>query len=216
MTPMTWDEWTAMVAKIGLRWPDQPISDPTADEWWTELRTLAAGDVWLAIRAHLHGPRGMFRPQLADILAGVAAHHAEMREQLRAQEHAALQLERTRPGRKPPPPEYLRAREVLAEALASESPADRAAAAQMCDALADQLDERAAARPETAADAMRRCPGCASEPVEGFVTGKVGTDARGVEVGTVVPCPDCATQRYEAWAAGTLHVRVKVKSGAGA
>lgn len=176
------------------------------------MHTFSAGDIWLAIRRHTRTDRGMFRPQLADILAGLDANEREMTEARHAQESAARQLQSRRRGGHSAPPEFRAALEIHKEASRPDvKPEDRAQAAAMIDALADQLDTRAAGRPETVTDATRTCPGCADSPMTGRVVAPPDEDARGVAVATLKPCPDCSPGRFAAWQQGTLHAKPRAK-----
>lgn len=135
---MTWNEWTQIVAKLNASYPDQPINPATAHEWFEELRTYNAGEVWLAIR--LLRKEEKFRPGLAELLAGIKLCRRDMRE---ARDRQRSELERLAPSRGVPmPPETKEALRILAESSKPENGIDPAQARAMIESLAQQLIDR--------------------------------------------------------------------------
>ena len=205
---MTWEHWAAITARLNLSYPDQPINEGTAREWFAELEPLDAGDVWLAIRTIRREER--FRPTLASILAGVELHRRDMAAARQAQLALAARPDHHRGG-VPMPPETREALAILGEAAKPDGDVDRQQAAAMIAALADQIEQRAQGRAESAADATRICPKCASSPVEGAVQYLLPAghpDNLGDHpLQVYVPCSSCRPGRHHTWKAGQLHLR---------
>src|SRR5687768_12174838 len=108
---MTWEQWAAITARLNLSYPEQPINEGTAREWFVELGQLDAGDVWLAIRTIRREER--FRPNLASIIAGVELHPRDMAAARQAQ--LALTARPGHRGGVPMPPETREALAILGE-----------------------------------------------------------------------------------------------------
>jgi hypothetical protein len=190
---MDWEEWIAIVAKLNSSFPGQQIEEPMAREWFGELRGFPAGEVWLAVRRCRRERE--FMPGLAAILEAIDANHRELMEDRR---QAAAAMQARPPGRRgvPMPIETKQAIQILDARLKGElgGPSARL----MIEALADQLEARVHARPETVRDATRLCPECATSAVAGWV------DVPEDGVTAVLPCPMCQPGRHDAWKKGRL------------
>lgn len=169
--PMAATEWQSIVAKLNASFPGQAIGPETAVEWWAELDGFEAPEVWLAVRRCRREREWM--PTLHAIHEAVDANH---RDELDRRLQAARMLAAAGRRRRgvPMPPETRQAIDLLSGAL--EGRIDGASARQMIEQLADQLQARTTGRPETAQDAMRRCPECATSPVVGWIVVVSETD----------------------------------------
>jgi hypothetical protein len=157
-------EWQAVVAKLNASFPGQAIGAETAAEWFCELADFEAPEVWLAVRRCRREREWM--PTLHAIHEAIDANHRDELDR-RALQARAVAADARRRGGVPMPPETRQAMELLQGAL--EGRIDGVSAQRMIGQLADQLQARLAQRPETAVDATRRCPECATSPVVGWV-----------------------------------------------
>ena len=152
------------MTKLNASFPGQAIGPETAVEWWQELADFETPEVWLAVRRCRREREWM--PTLHAIHEAIDANHREETERRQATARALAADERRQRG-VPMPPETRQAMEILQGSL--EGRIDGPSARRMIDQLADQLKARVGERPETARDATRRCPECATSPVVGWI-----------------------------------------------
>lgn len=191
---MTEREWTEMVARLNASYPSQELRPETALEWFEELETFPAGEVWLAIR-RCRRERDWMPSGVAVIHQAIDVNYRELMEDRRQALAAMAARPASRRGA-PMPLETKQALQILDARLKGELTGP--AARLMIEALADKLDARVHAQPETARDATRTCPECATSAVAGWV------DVPEDGVTAVLPCPMCQPGRHDAWRKGRL------------
>lgn len=195
-------EWLAIVDKLNASWPDAALTDQTAKQWFEELERYDAASAWLAARRCRRERRRL--PSLADLFDAIDQNDQEDRERQRLADKIVPPGTSRRQGR-PMPPETRRAVEILKGRLTTDpddlGDVDGHTAASMIAGLADRLEARLRDRrqPETAADATRTCPECATSPIAGWV---VVVEVSAELVAQWLPCPTCRSSRHDAVLAG--------------
>jgi len=187
-------EWTPIVDRLNANYPGQELRPETAVEWFGVLVSFPEAEVWLAVE-RVRREREWMPTGVAVILNAIDANHRELQED-RRQALAAIQARPAARRGVPMPAETRQAIQLLAARM--RGALDGPTARRMIDGLADQLEARVHAQPETLADATRTCPECATSAVAGWI------DVPEDGVVAVQPCPMCQPGRHDAWKKGRL------------